>query len=149
VSGFGEFSGLLIHTAIVYRRQEVGGTYKKDRFGQPTRDEAANHLLACRCTAARGGEIFTDRMHDVAQATHSLFLEPGADLSEEDVVTVVASPIDDVETPFEEDPATVTEGLHEIVTRAEVLLARVCYDGTGEHHREARISTERQSGDAR
>lgn len=143
------YGHLLIHTAVVYRRQQVGGGYKTDRFGQPTRDEQPSHVLACRLTAAKGGEQFTDRMHDVVQATHTLFLEQGADLSEQDVVTVLPARLADVQPLFEEDPSKPEEDFESIVDRAEVLLARAPFDGVGEHHREAKLTTQRQSGEAR
>jgi len=140
--------GLLTETAIVYRRQQVEGSYKVDRFGQPTRDEEPHHILACRITAARGGEQFTDRTHDVVEATHRLFLDKGADLSEQDVVTVVDATVDEVQGPFEEDPSTAAEGFNEIVSRARVLLAKRAHDGSSEHHREAKLAVQRETAEA-
>lgn len=146
---FGEFTGLLIHTAVVYRRQEVGGEQKKDPFGQPTRDELPSHRVACRVTAASGGERNGERMRDVVETRHRLFLDRGADIREDDVVTVLDAGIKEVDRAAEADRDGYVDEFHNIVTRAEVHLARRAVDGIGEHHREATLVTQRQSGEAR
>ena len=143
---FGQFSGLLLHTVIVFRRQVEGESYKKDRLGQPSRDEKESHLLECRITNARGGETINDRSHDLVQVTHKLFLNEGADVNEQDVVTVLDAGIGDVEAAQEADPEGFAAEFHNIVERAEVLLAMRANDGTGEHHREFKLAAQSQSG---
>lgn len=124
----GQFDGLLIHTATVYRRRTgSGGQQTKDPFGQPTRDEEESHQLACRASRASGGERMQERSHDVVQSNYKLFLDAGADLREDDVVTIT-------------DPAGVI-----IADRAEVTAMDPVYDGEMEHHREAKITVQRQT----
>lgn len=151
MTSFGPFMGLLPHTAVVYRRQQVGGSYKKDRFGQPTRDELFSHLLECRATAAKGQETYTDRTHDVVEATHTLFFPKGSDISEQDVVTVLDAEVGDVEAAAEEDPKGFAEesNFHNIATRANVLMAVRNTDMFAEHHRQVKIGYQRESGEAR
>lgn len=122
-----QFSGLLVQKAVVFRRRQVGGEDKKDRFGQPTRDEQQLAEYPCRCTAAQGGRQFNDRMTDVAETTHVLYLERGTDIRERDVVTVV------------------NPNGKEFVTRAIVKLIREPVDGVTVHHLEVELNTERGS----
>lgn len=117
-----QFSGLLIHTAVVYRRGA-----KKDRFGQPIRAGASSEFARykCRCTARRGGREYNDRMTDVKQTTHEIFLEPGCDIDENDVVTCIGA-----------------DGVYEIVTKAIINLIRHAEDGVGLHHIEVDVASE-------
>lgn len=133
------FSGLLIHTAIVYRRQReeapdteieehvdpFGQRQKVDPFGQPTRDEEESHRLPCRFSTPRGGKVMGERSRDVVEVRGSLFLDLGADLREDDVVTVIG-------------PTGAT-----VVDRALVHEMELVHDGITEHHREATLVTQR------
>lgn len=122
------FTGLLIQKADVYRRQtDEHGNPKTDRFGQPTRDEQYSHSLPCRVTSARGGERMQERSRDVIETTHTLYLEAGADIREDDVVEV-------------KGPEGGT-----VVQKAQITLVRPVYDGVREHHREVSLSVQRQS----
>lgn len=124
-----QFAGLLIHTATVLRRREgPPGQQEKDAFGQPKRTEQPVHELACRCSRASGGERNSDRSRDVIVANYKLFLDAGADLREDDVVTV-----------------TDTRSGRVICERAEVDFCAPVFDGDSEHHIEAKIITQRQA----
>lgn len=123
-----QFAGLLIHTVTVLRRREGPvGEQQKDPFGQPTKNEAPVHELMGRCSRASGGERNSDRSRDVIVANYKLFLDAGADLREDDVVTVT-------------DPAG-----NIICEKAEVDFCTPVYDGEEEHHREAKLVTQRQA----
>ena len=121
----GQFSALLIHTCVVLRRQEVGGEQKLDRFRQPTRDEEPIASFPCRITSATGGEVMQERSRDVISANHEIFADRGADVREDDVVTVLG------------------EGGVPIIERAQVTLVRRPYDGVQEHHVEIKVNTQR------
>lgn len=140
-----QFAGLLIHTAYVYRRRTLAnGEQKTDRFGQPTQDEQVHHRLATRCTAASGGRQFGERMQDVVQVNHKLFLEPDADIREDDVVTVIGVPI--TEAPAASDAAgiaAIVAGPRKIVEDAVVDLVAPRDDGVGAHHIEVKINSQR------
>lgn len=127
------FSGLLIQTAVIYRRQQSHGGDKRDPFNQPTRDEVEYKRFPCRCSTARGGRSGQDRMQDVVNVTHELFLEASADILEDDVVTVLQAP---------PGTAAVDTDRH-IVTRARVSLVRPIMDGVQLHHLEADLTAQR------
>lgn len=135
-----QFAGLLIQTAVVYRRPQTNGEDVKDRFGQPvpatTGDEYVT--LPCRVTAARGGRQFGERATDVIETTHELFLEAGADIVEDDVVTVLAAPVSEADL----------EASARIVEQAVVKLRRPVMDGIGEHHVEVELTTQRPATSA-
>jgi hypothetical protein len=127
------FSGLLIQTAIVYRRQQSHGGDKTDPFNQPTRDEKEFARFPCRCSTARGGRSGQDRMQDVVNVTHELFLEPSADILEDDVVTVLQAP----------PGAAAVDSDRHIITKARVNLVRPIMDGVQLHHLEADLTAQR------
>jgi hypothetical protein len=132
------FSGLLVHTAVVFRRQSgLPGDVKRDRLGQPSRDEQELARYPCRVTNARGGRQFGERMQDVFTTTHELFLERGADIREDDVVTVLAAPMGSAELGV----------TRVIVERATVQLVRPVVDGVGDHHTEVQLSSQRGVAD--
>lgn len=135
-----QFAGLLVHTAVVYRR-----TGSVDRFGQPTRDEALSHSLPCRLSRPSGGEVMQERSHDVVNVTHKLFLDAGADLREDDVVTVVMAGQTEVD-PSDDVSGFDPDSWDTAVERAEVKLVSPVWDGVQEHHREVQLTTQRQSG---
>jgi hypothetical protein len=127
------FSGLLIQTCVVYRRQQSNSKDKADPFGQPTRDEKEHTRFPCRCSTARGQRSNLDRMQDVVNATHTLFLEPNADVLENDVVTVLQAP----------PGAAAVDSDRHIVTKARVNLVRPIMDGVQLHHLEADLTAQR------
>lgn len=124
-----EVEGLLVLTAVVFRRQkDVDGKDKTDRFGQPTRDEVEHHREPCRLTTASGGEVMAERSRDVVSANYKLYVGRAGDVREKDVVTVI-------------DKAGRT-----LVERGEVLLAAPVHDGVGLlHHWECRLNTQREA----
>lgn len=123
-----QFAGLLIHTATVLRRREgPPGEQQKDPFGQPTRNPDPDHALPCRCSRGSGSERNNDRSRDVIVVNYKLFLDAGADLREDDTVTVVDA-----------DGGVICEG-------AEVDFVDSVYDGDSEHHREAKLIVQRQA----
>ena len=123
------FSGLLIQTCVVYRRQQVHGEDKKDAFNQPTSDLVEVDRFKCRCSVARGGRSGEDRMQDVVQTTHKLFLEASALLYENDEVTVLQ--------PGASDSGPM------VVNHAVVNLVRPIVDGAQLHHIEADLTMQR------
>lgn len=114
------FSGLLVQQCAIFRRKD--GT---DRLGQPKDEYELHATVKCRCTASQGGRQNNDRMTDVVQTTHVLFLEPDVDIGEDDHVTVT-------------DPGGIT-----FVEDAIVHLVRYPVDSTKVHHIEAELSTQR------
>lgn len=117
-----DFAGLLIHTAVVYRR--TGDT---NPFGQPERNEVEHHREPCRFDKPSGGKRYEERSHDVVQVKGTLFLDLGADIREDDVVTVLGA------------------AGEEKVSRALVDEIESVDDGVGIHHFEATLSSQRQS----
>lgn len=128
-----QFAGLLIETAVVYRRVQAFGKDKLDRFGQPDTEVKESHRLPCRVTAPQGGRTAEERSTDVVDVADELFLEAGADILEDDVVTVLAAPLETA------DPETSKH----IITKAVVKIVRPLMDGIGEHHIEAQLSSQR------
>lgn len=122
-----DFAGLLIHTAVVYRRQEIDGKQKTNELGQPTRDEPEHHRLPVRFDTPKGGKRMEERSHDVVEVRGTLYLDQGADLREDDVVSVLGS------------------GGEEKIVKALVDEVEGVDDGVGEHHREATLISQRQS----
>jgi hypothetical protein len=120
------FTEHLVHTATVLRRG-VGS----DRFGQAREPGTVVGTHRCRLTVARGGERYTERSREVVAATHKLFLEVGADITEADSVTVV----DELDRP--------------LITNAEVTLVTRPRNWAGEHHVEVELSATRSPGAAR
>lgn len=131
-----QFAGLLIQTAVVYRRRQVNGADKKDRFGQPTQDEQPIHLLACRYSTPSGSTQMAERSRDVIMDRGKLFLDAGADLKEDDVVTVIGYPVTEVDIDDLPTDRVIEE-------RAQVDFAADVYDGVGPHHREVKLVSQR------
>lgn len=122
-----QFAGLLIHTATVLRRREgPPGEQQKDPFGQP-KSGAPAHSVPCRCSRGSGSERNSDRSRDVIVVNYKLFLDAGADVREDDTVTVV-----------DQTGEVICEN-------AEVDFVDRVYDGEDEHHREAKVVVQRQA----
>jgi hypothetical protein len=128
---------LLVMQATVYRRRTAdpsdpdmdrfGQPYKTTRLRQPSRTEMPIGTYQCRMNAPGGGEQMQERSHDVVQQTSTVYFDRGADVREQDVLTV-------------------TSGGITIVDRAEVTLVKHVFDGTGTlHHLEVSVSVQRQS----
>jgi len=82
------FAGLLPHVATVMRRRTVNGEQTLDRFGQPTRNEEAYDTYRCRVTTGSGGEQLGERTRDVAVTTHKVFFQLGANIREDDIISI-------------------------------------------------------------
>lgn len=120
------FVDLLIHELRVYRR-----TGAVDRFGQPVdaNPSQAGSLTAtyrCRLSGKSGGRVNDERSLDVFEVLHRVFLEPEADVREDDTVSVI-------------DPASG----YELMPRAKVWRKGVISDGTGIHHLEVDCKVQR------
>lgn len=121
------FEDHLVHTVEVRRRSG-----RADRFGQPAEPRSADTPLATyagRLTVATGGERFAERSHDVVVTTHTLFLEVGADVREDDKITVL------------------DEYGRTLIAMANPTLVSRPRDSAGEHHVEVKITEVRGSAD--
>lgn len=109
------YADLLVHRAEVLRR-----TTGTDRMGQPVEKYTTVHAaLPCRVNAAKGGERNNERMSQTFGVTHRCFLEPGADVHEDDRVVVTG------------------QAGEVVLPEARVVLRRPVYaGGPGEHHLE-------------
>lgn len=121
------FADLLVHEVEVYARSG-----RTDRFGQ-ARDsnpsQISSTVLAtypCRAYLKAGGLDMEERNIDVFIRVWSMFVEPTADIREDDVVRVLGS---DGELR---------------VNRAKIKDVEVVYDADGPHHKE--IALWEQSG---
>lgn len=119
------FDSLLAQTARVWRR--AGGSNARDRFGQPVDAWSQVGDFPCRIGAAMsGGEQDTERMREVYHLQNTVYLQPDADVHEDDQIQVL-------------DPND-----EEIFPRADVRHRQVVvgYDGTA-HHLECAIEVSR------
>jgi hypothetical protein len=124
------FEGLLIHKAEVYRREEINGQPKVDRFGQqlsvnPRQHEIGGETLfatyPCRANLARGGLLQEERFVDTFQQMWKIFLKPYVDIETTDAVRIL-----------DEDD-------NEIVPLSKVQLKAVAANGISRHHLEITV----------
>jgi len=96
------FTGLLCHTAEVYRRQTdpATGQRLKDRFGQQLSTNPQQHTVGgetlvstfpCRLTRESGGLQMMERSVDVYVGRLKLYCDLDADIKEDDAVRVLDS----------------------------------------------------------
>ena len=119
------FADLLIHTLEVYRRSGA-----VDRFGQPvdSNPSVTGPLTAsyrCRLSGKSGGRVNDERSLDVFEVLHRVFVEPTADVQEDDTVRVISA-----------------EGV-EIMPRAKVWRKAHISDAIGIHHLEVDCQVQR------
>lgn len=111
----------MIHRAEVKRKLVT----RRDRFGQAQPTEEPLYDYPCRLTRASGGETSNERSVELYEVTHGLALKAGADVREDDIITVR------------------DRGGNVLVEDARVKLKKVVYDGTSIHHIECTLSSQR------
>lgn len=84
--------------------------------------------MPCRLNEKTGGLSFTERTHDTLQESGTLFLQPGANIREDDSVEVY-------------DPRTQ----YALLKDATVAQMRNVYDSRSLHHVECRLTSIRGS----
>ncbi len=124
------FTNLLIHELQVYRRSG-----DLDRFGQPvdynpTFAGALTATYPCRISGKSGnqsgGRDTDDYSRDVFEINYRVFVDPDADVREDDTVLVL-------------DPRTSFE----LMPKAKVTRKSVISDGSATHHLEIDCRVER------
>lgn len=88
------FAGLLPHQLRVFRlREGLDAQPARDRFGQIdskiSEMKEQPNAYPCRMTTASGGERNGERMSEVYVTQHRVYLQPGADVREDDRVKVI------------------------------------------------------------